>query len=97
MQRTKPERIALTRRYVEKQERYYRDHFYHVWNTGYEVTPYMRGHWRKHSYSDCGRSQCQMCMNVRRCKWYPLEERLTLQERRHYDSFEDQLNDYHTC
>jgi len=96
MQRTKQERIAFTERYVTKQERLYKTRHRHVWDSGYSITSYMRGHWRNHSCFDCGRARCQMCSNPRRVKWNPLDLRVTLQERRYHDSFCDQLEDYFT-
>lgn len=67
-------RRYLTERYRKKQIRLYERYF--------QETPKTPGHYRRHSWRDCGQPRCPMCGNQRRNGFLPKDERLTMQERR---------------
>lgn len=88
MNRTKAERLAFTKRYVDKQERLYKAHVLHVEDI---IEFYRRGQWKNHSF--CNTGGCDCCKNPRRAKWNPVSKLGTMQERRNYESFKAQLQD----
>lgn len=91
MNRTKQERLALTKRYVDKQERLY---IAYVLSDGDAIEVYKRGQWRNHSF--CNTGGCECCKNPRKVKWNSLRSQVTLAELRNKDSFDEQVKDYYT-
>lgn len=93
--KTRAQRRHDTKKYVNKQKRIHKLTYQHQCGESYEITPRMLGWWRNHSVYDCGKSQCQMCMNERRCKWNTLRAQRTLQENKSEDSYHEQLEDFY--
>jgi hypothetical protein len=89
MQRTKQERRHHTGCYQRRQIKLYK-HYNHVT----ELTPQTIGHLRLHSAFDCGKPRCQLCCSPRYKNWVSNRERLTLQEKRNLDLFDEQLDEY---
>lgn len=82
-------RRHLTRRYSKRQVALYAQVF-----SSYEATQ-RRRHYNYFSQNsiNCGNARCCFCMNDRRNPWHTKQQRLTLQERKSDDSFNDQLNE----
>ena len=88
-------RRFLTRKYKRKQERLYNSHYrphetspsYDTW----EAPDNIRGHWCDRSWKDFG--PCQCCCNPRHSVLYNKKDKVTIQEKRSYDSFFDQLEE----
>lgn len=81
--RTRAERRALTKRYVNKQKAL-------ATNYGYNsLDKQQLGRLKKHSHLDCGRGGCCMCLSPRRNKWTDgKNSKLTVQEIRNKDEYE---------
>jgi hypothetical protein len=52
------------------------------------------GRWRNLSFTDCGVPKCPMCGNPRRLTTRTGEHRLTMQERKANEAFNEQMSDY---
>lgn len=91
--RTRQQRRSFTKRYQERQRRYYEGYNARVWDRGYEVEEWRYGQWKTRSWKSCGTAGCCMCCNQRRNKWAPARDRLTFPERKAYDAYLSGMED----
>jgi len=120
MNRTKQERLYLTKKYQDRQIRLnkvYNGEYidtmrrpiaslmyalggFDAWRVGHwdyqdEPSPERMGKWKDQSFRDCGKAKCIHCGNPRTNGFYDGDAKITIQERKSNEDFNDQLADYY--